>query len=1358
MVARMVWPAMVVLLILAVAGPCLTFYLLIKDYWAEVSSLRRDLLFCQLGSTDLPLSFDFDLDFPPTTGLPPPMPQAPQPLVATTAAPTPPSITARSTKGTASPATDISPPVTTAGTSSEETTTDAPLTDFPTAPPSSISFSSTTTLPSSTSSQPTTTGASATENPSTLSSTERPSQDPPTTTSIPASRNTLTPIPSPSAPSANPTFPISQEGSLIKPTEKGPTRGPSWGSFRSAKEQTQSRGPSGFLGESTSRGRGWVPTRPPRSLDRVMSDDAPHAADTAAADQEYVALLERQLRDLRARVKACRSCLTPPQRTRATCGGGTAWRDHRKRERQLRSRQRAQRREKRRRIKALQNNNTTTTTEPSTTTTEEEENTNNPVQADVTSWFSESDAKAENHRARQNHRMSTDFRRGFNQKISRMDEALMQFTDTQAAFCKELRDNLGGRLEKRGQELGALSDQIAALVRTSTMQINELEKVASSQLYSSQANIEKSIAVTQAIRDSQIRAIQGYHKETFLPAAAAIATLLSDQASAATSMGVELITKVEMLQDIYLTYATQQADNFQKVLEDVEMFASKHTNLVMRTKDHSNHLHINTESFIRELQTRMNNVVKELVLIRLQSQNFVSVSNNTHNDVFNSLNKTEAAVDNLSEGLRHRILAAKEKEQDFRKTFKMETNQISDKVESGISQALVSNHASVSQIEEAELDTRVYVGSAVAAWNELYHNQEAELREESDRLTNSLRSHTHHAQNFLSDLRNAAETHEQVLEEQRMDFQRFVRKRQDALDNQCSAITDWAMLMSSELRRRDEDLHRFLNEDLQYTTLTVHEDTDGYLVSRLPDGSLVYQSSPAHAAHPPPNVTYQLDETVYSTGPASSTSHSSPQKPQLEKTVVKSVNSKHSSLRESINLSKKDNAADNTIVSVNTTTSGNETSSRGGGGEQLVRVTAEDEQEEKQLPEDSWKLTEKYDVLEEQNNRIADIFGDGRPEQIDFSHHSKTTRSEGSSLQEIKAINDDDVKTTTERSVKGSYVVNLTDAYSKSDGLTNASSVMATLYDDQPKNGELDSNATDSRGAVLKRRRGELRGSESRQNDGTYESQGGVSTCGGMNLLFSKDGQTTSVSGKGAANEKFYDDDDEGIKKLRKILQEAQKTIEKFQMDFHIDDSFRKNKPPLRLWERLKNEKDIDEDGDPDKPKSESSNGTSVHNDSYKIMNTSIGSIENEPQDQVLKHSNETSAISGHHHKIRHQHHHKLHRQTEESSLRPVNKTVPEQERLSSDSASEVPNTTTSLPAELLDGPSTLGSTEFTEASPSQNNSTAMSPVHAEDGIVNENWDNNIKEDADLEKGASITSLKQKENIQVRENGTSIYD
>lgn len=60
--------------------------------------------------------------------------------------------------------------------------------------------------------------------------------------------------------------------------------------------------------------------------------------------------------------------------------------------------------------------------------------------------------------------------------------------------------------------------------------------------------------------------------------------------------------QVEMLQDVYLTYATQQADTLQKLEQEVDMFASKHNNMVMRSRDHANHLHINTESFIRVCQ------------------------------------------------------------------------------------------------------------------------------------------------------------------------------------------------------------------------------------------------------------------------------------------------------------------------------------------------------------------------------------------------------------------------------------------------------------------------------------------------------------------------------------------------------------------------------------------------------------------------------------------------------------------------------------------------------------------------------------------------------------------------------------
>lgn len=58
-----------------------------------------------------------------------------------------------------------------------------------------------------------------------------------------------------------------------------------------------------------------------------------------------------------------------------------------------------------------------------------------------------------------------------------------------------------------------------------------------------------------------------------------------------------------MLQDSFLTFSTQQGDTLIKLSEGVNMFASKHGNLIMRSRDHAKHLHDNTENFIRVFNT-----------------------------------------------------------------------------------------------------------------------------------------------------------------------------------------------------------------------------------------------------------------------------------------------------------------------------------------------------------------------------------------------------------------------------------------------------------------------------------------------------------------------------------------------------------------------------------------------------------------------------------------------------------------------------------------------------------------------------------------------------------------------------------
>ncbi|KAF2346494.1 hypothetical protein FHG87_022749 [Trinorchestia longiramus] len=279
---------------------------------------------------------------------------------------------------------------------------------------------------------------------------------------------------------------------------------------------------------------------------------------------------------------------------------------------------------------------------------------------------------------------------------------------------------------------------------------------------------------------------------------------------------------------------------------------------------------------LQEIQTRMNNVVKELVSIRVQSQSFVNFSDFTYANISESLNATGEVVSKLSTRLHERVNTSRVREAAFKDEFTHEAELVSARVQSGVSGTLTTNHLALNQVEETEQEGRRFVNSAAAAWSEYYLNHEHERRLDADRLASNLQSYTHHTQNILTGLNNAAQTHEQVLEEQRADFSRFVRKRQEALDSQCHAISDWSALMSSELRRRDEDLHRFLSDNLHFSVSPIASypgDLDAYLVSGLLDNSLAYHSSSHH--YPPPDgpPDEPLTGSTLSSGGAFKASH-----------------------------------------------------------------------------------------------------------------------------------------------------------------------------------------------------------------------------------------------------------------------------------------------------------------------------------------------------------------------------------------------------------------------------------------------------------------------------------------------------
>ena len=113
-----------------------------------------------------------------------------------------------------------------------------------------------------------------------------------------------------------------------------------------------------------------------------------------------------------------------------------------------------------------------------------------------------------------------------------------------------------------------------------------------------------------------------------------------------------------------------------------------------------------------------------------------------------------------------------------------------------------------------EGDVASHVTGSQSAWQELYSAQEMDLRKHSDHLSAALMTHAHLTSESLTSLTAAAQTQEALLEEQRSDMTTTVRERQDDTEVQYSAFKDWSVLLGAEIKQRNEDVVKFLVEDL----------------------------------------------------------------------------------------------------------------------------------------------------------------------------------------------------------------------------------------------------------------------------------------------------------------------------------------------------------------------------------------------------------------------------------------------------------------------------------------------------------------------------------------------------------------
>merc|ERR1712071_97261 len=261
--------------------------------------------------------------------------------------------------------------------------------------------------------------------------------------------------------------------------------------------------------------------------------------------------------------------------------------------------------------------------------------------------------------------------------------------------------------------------------------------------------------------------------------------------------------------------------------------------LLVEQKDGMNRLRVVAQQWDQQTDSQLRRINEQQTLSGQALSEFDAESNKQMQMIITLVNSVQQTRESFKNRLNETntevsdaVQKAQEERSDFYHVVETTANEFVNKgkewrgqleaARTSLQQASTASlEKSTGRIQEAsktcsvmEGDVASHVTGSQGAWQELYSAQETDLRKHSDHLNGGLMAHGPLTSQSLTALTAAAQTQEALLEEQRSDMTTVVRERKDDVEAHASAFKDWSLILGTEIKQRNEDVVKFLVEDL----------------------------------------------------------------------------------------------------------------------------------------------------------------------------------------------------------------------------------------------------------------------------------------------------------------------------------------------------------------------------------------------------------------------------------------------------------------------------------------------------------------------------------------------------------------
>ncbi|KAJ9592833.1 hypothetical protein L9F63_015524, partial [Diploptera punctata] len=376
--------------------------------------------------------------------------------------------------------------------------------------------------------------------------------------------------------------------------------------------------------------------------------------------------------------------------------------------------------------------------------------------------------------------VTRDFHASFVQNVAHMQDSLNRFTQDDIKFCSGLQTNLGERLEKRSVELASLSNEMSSFVESQTQLIQYLEKMLSNQVFTGQQWIQQFVTTVRSTSDGEVNNLHKFLTETFLVPVRNMARHLKQIGSEIQSSSRTITEMVQQKMDAMKTFESSQKqkqslDRAEEAFRGIDETTNNYKERVTRGHARPGH---NTDNALKD----------QVIQLKALADNVFAAFGNTESHI----NDQKAMTSTLEQQVKRRT-------EEFN-NYETQTEEILVCV-SNSKETLDQLITGAERLTE-ELEDGVRA-----------HRQE--MRKYSENLNGELQRELKQTQELTTGLRESAESHEAILEQQRIDFGTFVREHQDDLENHCSYLNGWSQTFTSELQLRNQEVDKFLVEDLR---------------------------------------------------------------------------------------------------------------------------------------------------------------------------------------------------------------------------------------------------------------------------------------------------------------------------------------------------------------------------------------------------------------------------------------------------------------------------------------------------------------------------------------------------------------